>query len=143
MLRLRALLIKLETEVLNRYNRFKTMPESEVPEGKITRAPCGTTMPWLVPAIDECQLGCEELGSDTVREIFMAEPVHQYLVDSLRSRCTNILDRLYGSVIGTPQRDVRLPVLPLCRLRTALTRLEGHGGYLNELLASLVVVRFG
>uniref|UniRef100_UPI003F49B21B FtsK/SpoIIIE domain-containing protein n=1 Tax=Amycolatopsis sp. CA-096443 TaxID=3239919 RepID=UPI003F49B21B len=65
LLRLLALLIELETEVLDRYKRFKTMPESDVPEGKITRALCGASMPWLVLAIDECQLGFEELGSDT------------------------------------------------------------------------------
>ncbi|WP_410570524.1 FtsK/SpoIIIE domain-containing protein [Amycolatopsis sp. cmx-4-61] len=65
LLRLLALLIELETEVLDRYKRFKTMPEADVPEGKITRALCETGMPWLVLAIDECQLGFEELGSDT------------------------------------------------------------------------------
>ncbi|MGY6657641.1 FtsK/SpoIIIE domain-containing protein [Amycolatopsis sp. TRM77291] len=65
LLRLLALLIELETEVLDRYKRFKAMPESDVPEGKITRALCEANMPWLVLAIDECQLGFEELGSDT------------------------------------------------------------------------------
>ncbi|CRK56964.1 Cell divisionFtsK/SpoIIIE protein [Alloactinosynnema sp. L-07] len=71
LLRLLALLIELENEVLDRYRQFKTMPKADVPEGKITRALAEDSMPWLVAAIDECQLACEELASDTkaVREL--------------------------------------------------------------------------
>ncbi|MBP2323806.1 S-DNA-T family DNA segregation ATPase FtsK/SpoIIIE [Kibdelosporangium banguiense] len=65
LLRLLALLIELESEVLDRYKRFKDMPEADVPEGKITRDLVAAGMPWLVLAIDECQLAFEELGSDT------------------------------------------------------------------------------
>jgi S-DNA-T family DNA segregation ATPase FtsK/SpoIIIE len=63
--RMLALLVELETEVLDRYRRFKAMPEADVPEGKITRELTTSGMPWLVLAIDECQLAFEELGSDT------------------------------------------------------------------------------
>jgi DNA segregation ATPase FtsK/SpoIIIE, S-DNA-T family len=63
--RLLALLVELENEVLDRYRRFKAMPEADVPEGKITRELTMSGMPWLVLAIDECQLAFEELGSDT------------------------------------------------------------------------------
>ena len=44
------------------------MPEADVPEGKITRELTMSGMPWLVLAIDECQLAFEELGSDTAAE---------------------------------------------------------------------------
>ncbi len=68
LLRLLALLVEVEQEVLDRYKRFKGMSEVDVPEGKITRALATDPtqgMPWLVLAIDECQLGFEALGSDT------------------------------------------------------------------------------
>lgn len=71
LLRLLELLIELENEVLGRYRQFKAMPKSDLPEGKITRALVENSMPWLVAAVDECQLAFEELGSDTkaVREL--------------------------------------------------------------------------
>ncbi|MFT7835608.1 FtsK/SpoIIIE domain-containing protein [Saccharothrix sp. BKS2] len=67
LLRLLELLVEVENEVLDRYRRFKAMPEADVPEGKITRALAtdpAAGMPWIVLAIDECQLTFEALGSD-------------------------------------------------------------------------------